>query len=245
MRLVGGRDGPAQATGTVQHAGRPPLPVFTQGPRMRVAQTGAGGSGKGAEGRVQARLRNGDRKGPAGGGVSASAAGPLGPAAGSAAAVASAASVPLVTPGGPSDTYCVRGPVLGPSLWGRGPCSDLGRTTKSEPCSMAGNERKREEKKGLESGGMRVVVFNGVRTDSGAHARPLVAAVGRTGWGGGSREPRTGPDRGARGCAGPGGRARCRQRSGEKRADVEESWKADFSCAFCAFHLHSSPLRAG
>lgn len=76
IKLAGGRDGPAQATGTMRHAGSPPLSVFTQSPRMRVAQTGAGGSGKGAEGRVQARLRKGDRKGPAGGGVGASAASP-------------------------------------------------------------------------------------------------------------------------------------------------------------------------
>lgn len=133
IKLAGGRDGPRpgpQAPCTMHHAG---------GPRMPVAQTGAGGSGKGAEGRVQAWLRNGDRKGPAGGGVGASAASPSGPAAGAAAAVASARHLCLWSPREAPQTPTVCEALCwdpageeGP-LWG--PCSDLGRTaTKSEPC---------------------------------------------------------------------------------------------------------------
>lgn len=73
------------------------------------------------------------------------------------------------------------------------------RTDDDKPRAVfGGDERKREEKKGLESGGRRVIVLNGVRTDSGAHARPLAAAVGRTGWGGARREPRTGAGGAAR-----------------------------------------------
>lgn len=78
---------------------RPLLPAFAQqvsGCRMTQAQTGAGGSGKGRGGSVQGWLRNGDRKGPLGGGVEASAASPCGPAAGSAVAAASLAFLPSV-----------------------------------------------------------------------------------------------------------------------------------------------------
>lgn len=149
---LGWQEGGPAGPGHRHHAPslRPHLAVFTQGPRMRVAQTGAGGSGKGAEGRVQARLRNGDRKGPAGGGVGASAASPSAPAAGSAAAVASAASVPSVTRGVPrAPTVCEalcwdpageEGP-----LWG--PCFDLGRTTTNpEPCSVAMRENEKRKR---------------------------------------------------------------------------------------------------
>lgn len=115
---------------------------------------------------------------------------PFGRAAGSAIAVASAASVPLVAPGVPPtptvcEALCWDPAFVGPVLRSR---MDDGKIR----AVLDGDERKREGKKGLESGGMRGVVLNGVRTDSGAHGRPLVAAVGRTGWGGGGREPGTG-----------------------------------------------------
>lgn len=51
---------------------------------------------KGQGGSVQGWLRNGDRKGPRGGGVEASAASPCGPAAGSAVAATSLAFLPSV-----------------------------------------------------------------------------------------------------------------------------------------------------
>lgn len=78
----------------------PLLPVFAQQVLGRgMAQTGAGGSGKGEEGRVQGWFRNGDRKGPAGGGVDASDASPADPVPGSAAATASPTPVPSVVQG--------------------------------------------------------------------------------------------------------------------------------------------------
>lgn len=84
---------------------KPPLlPAFGQ-------QVLARGSGKGAEGRVQGWLRNGDRKGPPGGGVDTSAASPRAQAAGSAVAAAAAAtatptSVPSVIR---APTVCLAG----------------------------------------------------------------------------------------------------------------------------------------
>lgn len=98
--------------------------------------------------------------------------------------------MPLVAPGVPPtptvcEALCWDPAFVGPVLRSR---MDDGKIR----AVLDGDERKREGKKGLKSGGMRGVVLNGVRTDSGAHGRPLVAAVGRTGWGGGGREPGTG-----------------------------------------------------
>lgn len=102
-----------------------------------MARTGAGGSGEGAEGRVQGWLRNGDRKGPAGGGVDVSDASL---AAASAAATASPTAVPSVI-WGVSQTPTVCWALCGTQLarkclllWGS--CSDHRDSKQNKICVM-------------------------------------------------------------------------------------------------------------
>lgn len=127
----------------------PLLPVCAQqvlGHRM--APTGAGGSGKGAEGRVQGWLRNGDGKGPAGGGADASDARP---AAGSAAATASPTSVPSVIQGvsqTPTVCWALCGDPAGEevlAVWGS--CSDHRDSKQNKICVMLDGDKRKQRKK--------------------------------------------------------------------------------------------------
>lgn len=124
IKLAGGRDGPAQATGTMRHAGSPPFLCLLRAP-------GCGWLRPVLEAQERAQRvesRHGSERGT--GRAPLEAAWVLPPPAlrpgswlGHSGRLRGICA--FGRPGGPSDTYCVRGPVLGPSLCGaRAPISD-------------------------------------------------------------------------------------------------------------------------